>query len=144
MANQSSGNPKKPNHSKIARTAPQKAKQHVKKSKQLGISSQRQKTRRNPRNQNREIEQKITYCVIGYTISFFTASVLWSLQIPSQVVYALLIISTLLILLYLIPLRERYTEFVNRSLLLVIITFLITVLSFNREEVLQMLTHLFQ
>lgn len=140
MANQSSGNPQKSKHSRNARTSPQNPRQHVKRFKKLGASYPKRRMQSDPRNRKRQEEQRIMY---AYAFSLFTASLLWWLQVPNQVVYALLIISIFIILLYLIPPRSRYTEFINRCLLLMIVTFLITVLYLNWGDVLQILAHFF-
>lgn len=140
MANQSSGNPQKSKHSRNARTSPQNPRQHVKRFKKLGASYPKRRMPNNPRNRKRQEEQRITY---AYAFSLLTASLLWWLQVPNQVVYALLIISIFIILLYLIPPRSRYTEFINRCLLLMTVTFFITVLYLNWGDVLQILAHFF-
>lgn len=140
MANQSSGNPQKSKHSRNARTSPQNPRQHVKRFKKLGASYPKRRMQSDPRNQKRQEEQRITY---AYAFSLLTASLLWWLQVPNQVVYALLIISIFIILLYFIPPKSRYTEFINRCLLLMIVTFFITVLYLNWEDVLQILAHFF-
>ncbi len=140
MANQSSGNPQKSKHSRNARTSPQNPRQHVKRFKKLGASYPKRRMQSAPRNRKRQEEQRITY---AYAFSLLTASLLWWLQVPNQVVYALLIISIFIILLYIIPPRSRYTEFINRCLLLMIVTFFITVLYLNLGDVLQILAHFF-
>lgn len=150
MPNKPSGSPKRPRQSRVV-TASLKQRSGQRNTNNANTfrkfqgrkTKKRQSSPKNPKNQGHREEKQITYCVVAYTFSFFTASILWLLQVPNQVVYVLLIISTLLILLYLIPLRTRYTDFVNRSLLLVFITFLVAVLSFNHQEVLQILTYLF-
>lgn len=141
MANRSSGNPQKSKHSRNARTFPQNPRQHVKRFKKLGASYPKRRMPSNRRNQKRQEKKRITYCMVAYAFSLLTASILWWLQVPNPVVYALFIISTLIILLYLIPLRSRYTEFVNRCLLLMIVTFFIRVLYLDWGEVLEMLAH---
>lgn len=140
MANRSSGNPQKSKHSRNARTSPQNPKQRVKRFKQLGASYPKRRMQSDPRNRKRQEEQRIMY---AYAFSLLTASLLWWLQVPNQVVYALLIISIFIILLYLIPPKSRYTEFVNRCLLLMIVTFFITVLYLDWGDVLQILAHFF-
>lgn len=141
MANRSSGNPQKSKHSRNARTSPQNPKQHVKRFKKLGASYPKRRMPSNPRNQKRQEEQRTTYCIVAYAFSLLTASILWWLQVPNQVVYALLIVSILIVLLCLIPLKSRYREFVNRCLLLIIVTFFISVLGLTWGEFIQMLAH---
>lgn len=146
MPNKHSGIPKKSRHSRVTNASSRRSRQRSSNNSNTFRRSSRRKGKRTkffPRSQNNKEEKQITYCTVAYTFSLFTASILWMLQVPEQLVYVLLIISTLLILLYLLPLRTRYTEFVNRSLLLVFITFLVAALSFNHQEVLQVLTYLF-
>jgi len=145
MPNKPPSRPKRPRQSRVVTASSKRSGQRNSNNANTfrKFYGRKKKTPSSSKNQGKQEEKQITYCVVAYTFSFFTASILWLLQVPNQVVYVLLIISTLLILLYLIPLRTRYTDFVNRSLMLVFITFLVAVLSFNHQEVLQILTYLF-
>lgn len=91
----------------------------------------------------REVDKRLTNCIVVYTLFLLTASILWGLQVPEQVVFVLLVIPTLLIPPYLIPLRTHHTKVVDGSLVIMIITILVAVLSFDQEAVLQILNYLF-
>lgn len=96
-----------------------------------------------PATRYKYIDKRYLNCLVVYALILFTASILWYLQIPKQVVYVLLVIPILLIPPYLIPLRTQYIKVVYASLALIIVTFLIVVLSFDQKTVLQLLSYLF-
>ena len=136
MSNKPSGS-KKLRQSRNGRTPSQSIKW------QANIGYKKHSTRNPSRKRNGEVEKQLTNCIVVYTLFLFTASILWGLQVPKQVVFVLLVIPTLLIPPYLIPLRTRYTKIVYGSVVLMIITILVAVLSFDQEAVLQILSNLF-
>lgn len=141
MPNNSSGNSK--------RSRPQKTRsldRNIRRSNvhigKIGNGLQKRKHYR-PAARYKYIDKRYLNCLVVYALILFTASILWYLQIPKQVVYVLLVIPILLIPPYLIPLRTQYRKVVYASLVLIIVTFLVVVLSFDQKTILQLLSYLF-
>jgi hypothetical protein len=99
--------------------------------------------RRNRQSQvtyHRKEKDKANKFVLSLAFYCLLLAILWFLQIPKEVVYALLLIAAL----SLIPSREKHTELFHRfSPLLIFITFLVAVLSFRQKEALQILSYIF-
>lgn len=107
-----------------------------------GTSSKKRKIQISTRNTNGDFEKRLIYCAVVYALFLLTASILWILQCPQQVVVVLLVGPTVLIPPYLIPLRTRYTKVVYGFPILIGITVLFAVLSLDQKAVLEVLTHL--
>lgn len=139
MPNNSSGNSK--------RSRPQKTRsldRNIRRSNVHGkIGNGLQKRKHHRPARYKYIDKRYLNCLVVYALILFTASILWYLQIPKQVVYVLLVIPILLIPPYLIPLRTQYIKVVYASLVLTIVTFLVVVLSFDQKTILQLLSYLF-
>jgi hypothetical protein len=144
MPNEPHGSPRKSRQSKALRTSHLNTKRHTNNSKQIRGGYKKFNFHRNPSySRTGEVEKRLTNCVVVYTLFLLTAAILWGLQVPEQVVFVLLVIPTLLIPPYLIPLNTRYTKVVYGSLILMVITILIVVLSFDQKSILQVLGYLF-
>lgn len=143
MPNKPPDSSKKSRQSRPVKKFRQSFEQRTNNSNRLGINYKKRNTRNPSENRTGEVEKRLTNCIVVYTLFLLTASILWGLQVPKQVVFVLLVIPTFLIPPYLIPLRTRYTKVVYGSLILMIITILIAVLSFDQETVLQVLSYLF-
>ena len=138
MPSKSSGNYKK--------TRPPKAS-----SRQVGriptnlmrLRNRNKKPIRKKRNRvkNGEIDKQspLIKSLFVFLLFVFAASILWMLQAPKELVYVLLGIPLLLIAVYLIPLKTRYTKVVDGCLILMIVTILVAVLCFDRQSVLDAL-----
>ena len=138
MPNNSSGNSKrsKPQRTKSLHRNIKRPNVHIGK---IGSSLQKRK----PVASYKYVDKRYLNCLVVYALILFTASILWYLQIPKQVVYVLLVIPILLIPPYLLPLRTQYRKVVYASLVLIIVTFLVVVLSFDQKTILQLLSYLF-
>jgi len=143
MPNKPSGSHKKSSHSRPVKPSRQGIGQRINNSKQFGVRRKERKGQTSRGKMTADAEKRLINCIVVYTLFLLTASILWGLQVPKQVVFVLLVIPTLLIPPYLIPLRTRYTKVVYGSLILMIITILIAVLSFDQKSVLQVLSYLF-
>jgi|GEM_PF-2144580 len=140
MSSKPSGRFKKRKQTGAVKISPRNTSHRISNSKR---STYHKPRRGNPSSKTGEIEKRLTNCIVVYTLFLLTASILWGLQVPKQVVFVLLVIPTLLIPPYLIPLRTRYTKIVYGCLILMVITILVAVLSFDYQSVLQVLSYLF-
>lgn len=143
MPNKPSGSPKKSKQPKATRVFYQRNVGQRINNLKNGTSSKKRKIQISTRNTTGEFEKRLIYCAVVFALFLLTASILWTLQVPQEVVVVLLVSPTLLIPPYLIPLRTRYTKVVYGSLILIFITILVAVLAFEQKAVLEVLIDLF-